>query len=199
MEKKLPEILAAIAQPEAVKGRRLRLMFQDEARFGRMVRIRRCWARTKVSPVVCNGYERQFVYVYGAVSPWPWTGDVDWKITRQMNTEQMSAFLAQVSSAHAEDFIIMVVDGASSHVCKDLVVPENIRLLRLPPYSPELNPQEHLWDELREKEFPNGVFSDLDGLIRQLEKGLPRLASQKETVCNITGWPWIISLNLNAT
>jgi len=80
-----------------------------------------------------------------------------------------------------------------------LVVPENIRLLRLPPYSPELNPQEHLWDELREKEFPNRVFSDLDGVIRQLEKGLPRLASQKETVRNITGWPWIISLNLNAT
>jgi hypothetical protein len=190
-------MLAAIAQSEAVKGRRLRLMFQDEARFGRMVRIRRCWARTKVRPVVCNGYERQFVYVYGAVSPW--TGDVDWKITRQMNTEQMSAFLAQVSTAHAEDFITMVVDGASSHVCKDLVVPENIRLLRLPPYSPELNPQEHLWDELREKEFPNRVFSDLDGVIRQLEKGLPRLASQKETVRNITGWPWIISLNLNAT
>jgi len=53
----------------------------------------------------------------------------------------------------------MVVDGASSHVAKALVVPENIRLHRLPGYSPELNPQEHLWDELREKEFPKpGVF-----------------------------------------
>ncbi len=59
--------------------------------------------------------------------------------------------------------------------------------------------QEHLWDELREKDFPNRVFSDLDGVIRQLENGLPRLASQKETVRNITGWPWIISLILNAT
>ena len=52
----------------------------------------------------------------------------------------------------------MVVDGASSHVAKALVVPENIRLHRLPGYSPELNPQEHLGDELREKEFPNRVF-----------------------------------------
>ena len=48
----------------------------------------------------------------------------------------------------------MVVDGASSHVSKNLVIPENIRLLRLPPYAPELNPQEHVRDEVREKEFP---------------------------------------------
>jgi transposase len=42
------------------------------------------------------------------------------------------------------------------------VIPDNIRLLALPPYAPELNPQEHVWDELREKEFPNRVFSHLD-------------------------------------
>ena len=56
-------------KPEDVHGRRVRLMFQDEARFGRMVRIRRCWAPSPKRPTVCNGYEREFVYVYGAVSP----------------------------------------------------------------------------------------------------------------------------------
>ena len=65
----------------------------------------------------------------------------------------------------------MVVDGASSHVAKALVVPENIRLHRLPGYSPELNPQEHLWDELREKEFPNRVFSDMAGSGANLGNG----------------------------
>ena len=45
-------------KPEEVQGRRVRLMFQDEARFGRMVRIRRCWARSPKRPTVCNGYER---------------------------------------------------------------------------------------------------------------------------------------------
>ncbi len=63
----------------------------------------------------------------------------------------------------------MVVDGASSHVAKALVMPENIRLHRLPAYSPELNPQEHVWDELREKESPNRVFSDMAGVVRTLE------------------------------
>jgi hypothetical protein len=189
-------MLAEILKPEAAQGRRIRLMFQDEARFGRMVRIRRCWAPASLRPVVCNGYERQFVYVYGAVSPVE--GELDWMICREMNTQRMSEFLAQISVAHAEEFVVMVVDGASSHIAKALVIPENIRLLRLPPYSPELNPQEHVWDELREKEFPNRVYASLAAVIHQLEEGMPRLASQKDAIRSLTAWPWIVSLNLNA-
>lgn len=172
-------------------------MFQDEARFGRMVRIRRCWAPAPARPVVDNGYEREFTYVYGAVSPVE--GELDWLLCPKMNTVQMGVFLAQVSAAHPDEFILMVVDGASSHVAKDLVLPENIRLYRLPPYAPELNPQEHLWDELREKEFPNRVFGDMAGVVRQLESGLTRLAADSECLKSICAWPWIISLNLNAT
>ena len=125
----------------------MRLLFQDEARFGRMVRIRRCWSPSPLRPTVDNGYERQFVYVYGAVSPVQ--GELDWMICREMNTARMSEFLLQVSLAHPGEFMIMIVDGASSHRSKDLVVPDNLRLVALPGYSPELNPQEHVWDELR--------------------------------------------------
>jgi len=184
-------------KPEDVRGRRVRLMFQDEARFGRMVRIRRCWAPRPDRPTVCNGYEREFVYVYGAVSPIE--GEFDWMTCRAMNTERMTAFLAQISATHDREFMLIVVDGASSHVCKDLVVPENIRLLRLPPYAPELNPQEHVWDEVREKEFPNRVFADLPSVIGQLEEGLPRLAANTQGLRSLTAWPWIVNLNLNAT
>ena len=119
-------------------------------------------------------------------------------ICRQMNTVQMSAFLSQVSAAPPDEFIVRGVDGARSHVSKERVVPENVRLLRLPPYAPELNPQEHIWDEWREKKFPNRVFADLAGVTRQLESGLPRLATNPESVRSITAWPWIVSLNLNA-
>lgn len=115
-----------------------------------------------------------------------------------MNAGLMGQFLAQVSAAHPADFIVMVVDGASSHVAKNLVIPENIRLHRLPGYSPQLNPQEHLWDEIREKEFPNRVFADMSGVMLQLERGLPRLAADADRVRSITAWPWIVSLNLNA-
>lgn len=182
--------------PEAVAGRPVRIMFQDEARFGRMVRIRRCWAPAPMRPTVDNGYERQFVYVYGAVSPVQ--GELDWAINPTMNTERMSAFLAQVSLAHPHEFILMIVDGASSHRAHDLGVPENIRLHRLPGYAPELNPQEHVWDELREKEFPNRVFESMEGVVRQLDTGLPRLADNHDALRSLTAWPWIVSLNLNA-
>lgn len=196
MEKKLPEALAALLIPEAVKGRRVRLMFQDEARFGRMVRIRRCWSPAPARPVVDNGYEREFTYVYGAVSPQE--GELDTMRCAKMDTEHMGKFLAQVSAAHPDEFMLMIVDGASSHVAKALGVPENIRLYRLPPYAPELNPQEHLWDELREKEFPNRVFADMAGVQRQLDEGLPRLAEDHDRIKSICAWPWIIALNLNA-
>jgi hypothetical protein len=196
MEKKLPETLAALLKPRRVADRPVRLMFQDEARFGRMVRPRRCWAPAPLRPVIDNGYERQFVYVYGAVSPLQ--GQLDWRLCREMNTVRMGEFLTPVSQAHPTDLIVMVLDGASSHKAKDLVVPENIRLLALPPDAPELNPQEHVWDELREKEFPHRVFNHLDAVIRQLEVGLPRLAARADELRSLTAWPWIVSLNMNA-
>ena len=73
-----------------------------------------------------NGYEREFVYVYGAVSPRD--GAFDWKICPQMNTQRMSEFLDQIAGRYPRDFIIMVVDGASSHRGKDLIVPANVSL-----------------------------------------------------------------------
>ena len=92
-------------------------MFQDEARFGRMVHAP-LLVPSASPPSVSNGYEREFVYVYGAVSPIE--GDMDWMISQKMNAEQMTLFLSQVSAAHPEDFIVMVLDGASSHKAKDL-------------------------------------------------------------------------------
>jgi len=196
VEKKLPETLAAVVKQVELRGREVRVMFQDEARFGRMARPRRCWAPLPWRPVMLNGYERQFMYVYGAVSPLQ--GDLDWMICPEMNTVRMGEFLGQVSRAHPDEFIVMIVDGASSHKAKDLAVPENIRLVALPPYAPELNPQEHVWDELREKEFPNRVFNHMDAVIAQLHSGLPRLAQDHDRVRSLTAWPWIVSLNLKA-
>jgi len=195
-KKTLPEKLATLLTAEAVRGRPVRLTFQDEARFGRMARIRRCWAPAPLRPVVQNGYEREFTYVYATVSPLH--GELDWSLSAQMNTSYMNAFLGQVSQAHPEEFIIMVLDGASSHKAKALVVPENIRLIPLPGYSPELNPQEHIWDEVREKAFPNLVLDQMALVVQRLEEGLRNLAGDPDRVRSITAWPWIVSANLKA-
>jgi len=195
MEKKtLPELLAAELKPEQVRERTVRLCFQDEARFGRMVRFHRCWAPSPLRPKVYNGYEREFTYVYGSVSPLD--GKLDWSLSSKMNTLQMKAFLDQVSTAHPGEFILMIVDGASSHKSKDLEIPQNLPLIRLPAYSPELNPQEHVWDDLREKAFPNRVSTDMEQVITGLKQGLGEMSANASRLQKLTAWPWIVSLNL---
>jgi len=69
---------------------------------------------------------------------------------------------------------------------------ENVRTVFLPPYAPELNPQEHIWDELREKFFHNRAFDTLDALETHLEGALKSFESNPESMCSIAGWEWII-------
>lgn len=177
-------------KPE-VAGKKLRLMFQDEARFGRMSRPRKCWAPPGCRPVMENGYEREFTYVYGAVSPLE--GSFDYRICEKMNTMEMGVFLEQVSAKYADEHILMVLDGASSHKAKALVIPTNVTLLPLPPYSPQLNPQENVWDELREKNFPNRVFSSMKTVVGQLVAGLENFAKGPEAIRSLTSWNWIVN------
>ena len=111
-----------------------------------------------------------------------------------MNTGEMGKFLRQVSEKHADDYILMVVDGASSHQAKALEVPANIALIALPAYSPQLNPQENVWDEIREKNFPNRVYANMAAVRQQLTAGLEAFAHAPSAVTSLTAWPWIRSI-----
>ena len=128
-------------------------MFTDEARFGRMNRIRPCWAPIGTRPGVAAQLIREYIYLYGAVSPKD--GTCVYLIMPTSNTECFQIFLEVLARKFARQDILLVLDGAPNHRCGDLAVPDNIKLLYLPPYSPELNPKENLWDEIREKIFKN--------------------------------------------
>ncbi len=65
----------------------------------------------------------------------------------------MQLFLDEVAARHATDRIVMITDGAGWHRSEALVIPKNMRLIKLPPYAPELNPVEHLWDIIKRKAF----------------------------------------------
>lgn len=78
----------------------VRLMFQDEARFGRMSDPRACWAPAPIRPMVKMALVREFRYEYAAVSPWD--GDLDYMTSEKMNTENMSRFLNQVNKRHQD-------------------------------------------------------------------------------------------------
>ena len=101
--------------------------------------------------------------------------------------------LDEVAARYPEDRIVMVLDGAGWHRGGKLIVPENMRLLPLPAYSPELNPVENIWEEVREKGFHNKVFSDLESLEEELLRSMKRLEDHPEITKSIAGWPWIIN------
>ena len=174
----------------------VRLVFQDEARFGRMSNPRACWAPAPQRPMVGLALVREFRYEYAALSPW--SGELDYMTSEKMNTENMSRFLKQVGEAHRQDFIVMILDGAPSHRGKKLEVPENMSIVFLPPYSPELNPVERLWNALRRDYFANKVFDSLNVATLQAERGLANMTSNRIALKHSTNWPWIRDI-LNAT
>ena len=164
-------------------------MFQDEARFGRISDTRRCWCPKPVRPLCRAIVSQEYTYAYGAVSVMD--GILDTLIIPYVNTNCMQIFLDEVASRHLDERIIMILDGAGWHKSKLLRVPHNIRLVSLPPYSPELNPVEHIWDELREKSFHNRVFDSLNSLEDHLEESLRNLELDHERIHYIVSWPWI--------
>ena len=171
-------------------------MFEDEARFGRINDPRRCWAPEGFRPEVPVQIIREYTYLFGAVSPHD--GVLDTLILPEVNAEAMSLFLAEVAQRHRTDYIVMVLDGAGWHRARDLVVPDQMSLVFLPPYSPELNPMEHVWEEIREKWFPNLVFSSLEAVEDRLVESVLHLESHRKLKASITAFDWIISISLKA-
>jgi transposase len=80
---------------------------------------------------------------------------MDSLVLPEVSSKCMQIFLNEAAQCYSDENILMIMDGAGRHKSHYLQLPENLRLLFLPPYSPELNPQEHLWDELRERYFHN--------------------------------------------
>ena len=188
MEKKLPSDLGQIVA-SFTKAQPLRLMFQDEARFGRISDTRYCWAKRPFRPMVQAMLTHQYTYAYGAVSPMD--GRLDSLVLAHVNGDCMQLFINEMANRYPQENIVMVLDGAGWHKTQ-FKLPGNLRLHFLPPYSPELNPQEHIWDELREKWFHNRVFDSLEALEVQLVTGLRALEANPALVKSIAGWEWII-------
>jgi transposase len=94
-----------------------------------------------------------------------------------------------VSQTLADYFIVMQVDQAGWHRSKELQVPATIRLIEQPAYSPEVNPVEHVWEELREKYLHNRVFPSLDLLVELLCQGLNELTDDQKRLASMTGFP----------
>ena len=186
--KKLPEKIAEIVK-SALKP--IKLFFQDESRFGRISQTIGCWAPVGHRPVVPSQIVREYTYAYTAACPSD--GETVSLILPDMTTECLNLFLEELASRYPDHHIILVMDGAASHRGKDRMIPENISIIPLPPYSPELNPVENFWKELKKQGFYNRVFSSLNEVEDQLEAMLKCFYDQPQLVQSIVGYPWILS------
>jgi len=171
------------------RGRSLRIMFADEARFGRINRPRPCWAPTGTRPEVAAQLIREYIYLYGAVSPKD--GICVYLIMPTSNTACFQAFLDVLARKFRRQDILLVLDGAPNHRCGELALPDNITLLYLPPYSPELNPKENLWDEIREKIFKNYALKSIDAVRAKLKQAILYIDRNPKLVRSITSFPYI--------
>lgn len=182
---------------EAERGHRVRLMFQDEGRFGLLGTPRPCWAPLGARPVVGARLERKYIYAFAAVSPHD--GVMDSLVLPWVSAQTMFVFLGEIAQRHADEFIVMVRDQAGWHIAGDLAVPDNMRVVFLPPYSPELNPAEHVGEQLREDCFANTVFANLDAVEDTLGAGLLAIESDPSGTQQLAGFNWITSIYLNAS
>jgi putative transposase len=144
----------------------IRLMFQDEAGFGRINKPKYCWCPKGFRPVVPCHHVREYRYAYGSIEPK--TGEHFFLVLPYCNTVCMNIFLESLSTTYPDDYIILVCDGAIWHKSGGLVIPKNIEILHIPPYTPEMNPIEQVWSWIRRRGFRNEFFSTLEKVVNRL-------------------------------
>jgi len=143
--------------------KQLRVFFQDESRFGQQGTMTTVWARKGSRPTAVRQTEYDYLWVIGAVCPE--TGQAEGLLSPRLNTDVINVFLEQFAGTITEDeHAVMLWDGAGFHTSKRLQVPDNITLIQLPPYSPELNPIENLWHYLKSHYWSNRTYEDYDEL-----------------------------------
>jgi transposase len=164
----------------------VRTYFQDEARFGTQGTITRVWAPKGSRPRAVRQNGREWLYVLMAVCVG--TGAASALIMPELDTGVLNLFLEQFARGlPAGVHAVLIWDGAGYHTGGDLVVPSNVSLIQLPPYSPELNPVENLWHYLRSHHWSNRPYRDYDELVSEASRSLCavcRDAGQLKRICN---------------
>ena len=183
------QVVAILEERDPHDQRPVLIMAEDEGRFGRISAVRRSWAPPECRPAAPRQVVRKYLYGYVAVCPA--FGKLSALVLPYANTEMMSLFLKQVSQDFQKYFVIMMMDKAGWHIAKNLSIPLNIRIIRQPAHSPELNPVEHIWDELREKYLINRVMKSPDDVEYTLCKGIKFLMRHPDSVKSLTNFSFL--------
>lgn len=163
---------------------------QDEARVGQHGRLTRIWGERGKRIRIPKDIRFAYTYIYGAVCPERDVGEAI--VIDQVSKEAMEKHLEAVSSTIPEDrHAAMVMDRAPWH--KSLKVPENITIVHLPSYSPELNPSENIWEYLKNNFLSNRVFNTIEDIMDACCNAWLQLTNEPGRIKSIASREWIIN------
>jgi hypothetical protein len=179
--------MTAALPPEAA-GKPVEIWFTDEARVGQQGTLTRVWAKRGSRPRAARD-RRYESYLFGAVCPERSTGAAI--VMPEVNVEAMNEHLAEISRRVSVGAVaLLVLDGAGWHSSPRLKVPENIVLLPLPPYSPELNPVENIWEFLRANFLSHRVWDSYEAIIEACCEAWNKLMQMPERIASLTRRAW---------
>jgi hypothetical protein len=143
----------------------IEIWFQDEARVGQKGSLSYVWPPIGSRPAMVRDNRHDTAYIFGAICPARGVGAAI--VTPTVNTECMNLHLAEISTQVTPGSIAaLICDGAGWHQSGGkLTLPDNVVMLPLPPYSPELNPMENVWDYLRANKLSTGIWDSYDDIL----------------------------------
>ena len=169
---------------------RIDVWFQDEARFGQQNQTTRVWAEKGSRPRALKQQQFQYGYLFGAVCPE--NGKTEALISPIVNKEIMRLHLEQISKAtEPTRHAVVIIDGAGWHALDTAKPFDNLTLIKLPPYSPELNPIEQVWSWLRQHHLSNRVFTDYEEIVELVSQAWNQFVSVPERVKSMCSRGWI--------
>jgi transposase len=151
--------------PEGISFQDVDVWFQDEARVGQRGTVTRLWAEKGTRPRVIRQQQFEYAYIFGAVCPQ--RDQAVGLVLPTVNIDGMRLHLEQIVASVPEGrHAVLVLDRAGWHTSKKIGVYKNLSILPLPPASPELNPTEQVWRQLRDEELANRCFYDYEDIVQ---------------------------------
>jgi transposase len=183
-------VKSALLSSTTAAGRPIEVWFQDEARVGQKGGHTYIWAPIGSRPAMVRDNRHDSAYLFGAICPARGVGAAI--IMPSVNTEAMNEHLREIATqidpgAHA----VLVLDGAGWHQAGgELSVPDNITLLSLPPYAPELNPMENVWEFLRSNRLCALIWETYDTIIKACRDAWNFLIDDPDRIRSIGTREW---------
>lgn len=164
--------------------------FQDEARFGQKGTLTRIWSERGNRACAFRSLGYEWTYLYGSVCPL--TGASHGLLLPYVDLDGMQIYVDDFSRNRPENtFTVLVCDQAGWHTSGKLKLPDTMMLLCLPAKSPELNPAELLWREMRQKHLGNRVFPDVDLMCEEVSTAWMRVIENPQSLKALCGFNWI--------